>query len=438
MSKKNSLIFQITVLFSVMFLLINVIIYVQFLFDDHNSKMISIKRYMTGTKIIFDSKFENLTKEEINKKLEPLYLEIAVINLKVLKKSATKIIKDEYEPLIVFILNTKKYIYLSPPSFKPKNKKLIFNERERFPKPFNHSMKQNSFEKSEEIILVDKIDDNNIKYLWLLILLVIDVLLAWFYLFLYKKLKPLIKLKKEITKFSKGDLDINTKVNGKDEIAEVSNEFNNAIKKIKELNDSRKLFLRNILHELKTPITKGKLISDTLENCRKKEILQKAFLRLEYLLEEFVTLEELSSGKMDLIKKEYRIIDLLDQSIDILLIDRSKIKIYSNFTKVNVDFEIFSIAIKNLIDNAIKYSTNGKVEILVREDSLLIKNKGNPLKKEFEHYLKPFSREYESIDKGLGLGLYITNNVVKIHGFRLCYLYEDDYHILSIKFKSEP
>jgi two-component system OmpR family sensor kinase len=312
---------------------------------------------MTGTKIISTYKSENLIKEEINKKLEPLYLEI---------------------------------------------------------------------------------DDNNIKYLWLLILLVIDFLLFWFYIFLYKKLKPLIKLKKEITKFSKGDLNTNTKVDGKDEIVEVSNEFNNAIEKIKELNDSRKLFLRNILHELKTPITKGKLISDTLENSRKKEILQKVFLRLEYLLEEFVILEELSSGKIDLIKKEYRIIDLLDQSIDIISLDKSKIKIYSNYTKVNVNFEIFSIAIKNLIDNALRYNTNGKIEIFIRENSLLIKNKGNPLKKEFQHYLKPFSREYESIDKGLGLGLYITNNVVKIHGFRLCYLYENDYHILSIKFEKEP
>ena len=38
--------------------------------------------------------------------------------------------------------------------------------------------------------------------------------------------------------------------------------------------------MRNILHELKTPITKGKLISDTLEEGRNKSILQRAFFTI--------------------------------------------------------------------------------------------------------------------------------------------------------------
>ena len=237
-----------------------------------------------------------------------------------------------------------------------------------------------------------------------------------------------------MTEFSNGNLNIDTKVEGKDEIAQVSNEFNNVIKKLKELNDSRKLFLRNILHELKTPITKGKLVSDTLEDNRKKEILQKAFLRLEYLLNEFVKLEELSSGKMNLEKKEYRLIDLLDQSLDILLIDKSKVTIYPNATIVCVDYEVFSIALKNLIDNSIKYNTEGNPEIFIKEDSLLIKNQGEPLKKTFEEYLKPFNREYESINKGLGLGLYITNSIIESHGFKLFYFYSENFHIFKIQF----
>ena len=263
----------------------------------------------------------------------------------------------------------------------------------------------------------------------------IDILLIWFYIFLFNKLKPLLKLKQEISKFSNGVLDINTKVEGKDEIAQVSNEFNNTIEKIKELNDSRKLFLRNILHELKTPITKGKLISDTLENGKKKEVLQRAFLRLEYLLEEFLKLELLSSGKINLEKKEYRVIDLLDQALDILLVDKTKVNIYPNATKVLVDFDIFSIALKNLIDNSLKYNTNGNPEIFIKEDSIIIKNQGKALNKTFEEYLKPFNRDYESIDKGLGLGLYISNSVIQSHGFKLFYNYNKTYHIFKIQFK---
>lgn len=251
---------------------------------------------------------------------------------------------------------------------------------------------------------------------------------------MYKKLKPLSKLRNEITEFSKGDLNINTKTLDQDEISELSTEFNNVIGKIRELNDSRKLFLRNILHELKTPITKGKLISDTFESSKKRNILQKAFLRLEYLLGELVKLEELTSGKINLVKKEYRVIDLLDQALDILLVDKSKVDIYTNGTKVNVDYEVFSIALKNLIDNAMKYNTNEKLEIVIKEDCILIKNQGEPLKKTFEEYLKPFNREYESVDKGLGLGLYITNRIIISHDFKLYYHYNHNYHIFKIQF----
>ena len=83
---------------------------------------------------------------------------------------------------------------------------------------------------------------------------------------------------------------------------------------------------------------------------------------MEFLLEEFVKLEEITSGKIDLNKKEYRVVDLLDQALDILLLDKSQVNIYSNLTKVKVDYELFSICLKNLIDNAMKYKSSGKPE----------------------------------------------------------------------------
>lgn len=263
---------------------------------------------------------------------------------------------------------------------------------------------------------------------------VIDLLLITFYLFLYRKIKPLNSLKKNISKFAMGDLNIRTNMKSKDEIAEVANEFDFAIARIKELSDSRNLFLRNIMHELKTPITKGKLIADTLDNNRKKQILQKTFYRLQYLLGEFAKIEELTSGKIQLKKHNFIVEELINQAMDILLVDDSKINITLMDKIVNVDFELFSIALKNLIDNSIKYNTNGNPEIIVTSESITIRNKGEKLNKDISEYFKPFNREYESIEKGLGLGLYITNSIVKIHGFKLQYLYEKEYHNFKIIF----
>ena len=176
-------------------------------------------------------------------------------------------------------------------------------------------------------------------------------------------------------KLSKGDFSISMKTNQKDEISQVSNEFDNAIKQLRQLRESRNLFLRNIMHELKTPITKGKLITDMYDDCERKFILIRVFQRLEYLLSEFAKIEELTSGKINLKKGDYPAYDLIEQAFDILLIDNDKIDILDNFELfLNVDFELFSIALKNLIDNAILYNTNGNPEIFIEKDFIKIVN----------------------------------------------------------------
>jgi two-component system OmpR family sensor kinase len=233
----------------------------------------------------------------------------------------------------------------------------------------------------------------------LLELLVIDVLFISFYFFVIKKLKTLTVLKE------------------------------------KELLKSRNLFLRNIMHELKTPITKAKIVTNTYDNTKKKDVLLGVFNRFEYLLSEFSKIEELTSGYIKLDIKSYRATDLIDQSLDILLLDSNDVNIQSNFDlKINVDFELFSIALKNLIDNALKYNTNGKAEIIIDNNSIEIKNKGNKLSKDITEYYKAFNRDYEKSNDRLGLGLYISNNIIKLHGYKLEYKFKDNWHTFQIIF----
>jgi len=404
MDKRNSIFFKITLFFFLIFIIINSLIYLQFSFDYKNYQALLSEKYISVIKTVEKDIRLGLSNKIINEKISTFNMQLAELSFNdLISKNPEKIKFDSKEDIInLYKYNNEVFIYFNP-------------------KPL-------------EILLIDKSFLSKNKYFWIIVLLFIDILLVWFYYFLFKKLKPLIKLKNEINKFSEGSLEINTTIDGDDEIAQVSNEFNNAIEKIRDLNSSRKLFLRNILHELKTPITKGKLVSDTLEEGKKKDILKRAFSRLEYLLEEFVKLEELTSGQITLERKEYRVIDLLDQSLDILLIDKSQVDIYTNLTTIYVDYELFAISLKNLIDNAMRYNTEGKPEIVISKDSLIIKNHGKPLKKPFDEYLKPFNRDYESIDKGLGLGLYITNSIIKRHGYNLYYYFNENYHIFKIQF----
>jgi two-component system, OmpR family, sensor kinase len=386
-----------------------------------------MKRYKLTIDLIHDLNGENTPREEINEKISVYEMKIADITIdKLLSLKYEKINFDDEFPIEIYILNNKKYIFFKPRfNFPPPMPRFKRPEEPRFephPKPF-------------DLLLIDEFNENNFKYFWLIILITIDILLIWFFIFIRKKLNPLIDLKENMIKLSKGELIVSSKIKGKDEISQVSNEFDNAIRQLRQLRESRNLFLRNIMHELKTPITKGKLISDTLEEDERREILIRVFQRLEYLLSEFSKIEELTSGKLNLLKSDFRIVDLIDQALDILLLDDNYIGIKYNANPIiNVDFDFFSIVLKNLIDNAIKYNTNGNPQIFIEKNYIKIVNKGSALSKDINEYYKPFNNDYETAQSGLGLGLYISNNIIKLHKFDLEYEYKDSYHNFVIKF----
>ncbi len=286
----------------------------------------------------------------------------------------------------------------------------------------------------QDIIIKDTITIiDTTKYIIALTIL-LNICFITFYIFLINKLKPLKTLKNNITKFANGDLEINTLCNGKDEISAVSNEFNNAIEQIRTLTKSRNLFLRNIMHELKTPITKGLLISNLLEKNKFQESLKKAFFRLEYLLNEFAKIEQFTSSNIKLTKNTFSLEDIIDNSLDILFINKEEITIeLQENLLVEVDFELFTIVIKNLLDNAMKYGST-KPKLLVQKKSLSIISEGEKLPYPIEEYQKPFNRKYEHSSAGLGLGLYIIHSILKAHNLTLEYKFIENNNIFTINF----
>ncbi|MFX4251690.1 ArsS family sensor histidine kinase [Aliarcobacter butzleri] len=436
-NKKDSIFFQIRLFFISIFLLINTLIILQFLVDNNAYKILEMKRYISTIKTLEElHRKPDVSNDEINERIAVFDMKLADISFEELLKSDYKKIKiDKDAPIDIYILNDVKYVHFNPnedfrkipppPILPLQNQRLDeFGESIFFklrPKPF-------------EILLIDELNEKDFKYFWLVVLFSIDVLLLWFFMFIEKKLKPLISLKKDMKNLSNGNLQISTKTDGKDEISQVAKEFDIALKQLKELRDSRNLFLRNIMHEFKTPITKGRLITDIYEDSERKFILIRVFQRLEYLLSEFAKIEELTSGKITLDKRKYYVVDLIEQAFDILLLEEDVIEVeYSHELKIEVDFELFSIALKNLIDNAIKYKTEQKPKIIINENSIQIINKGKELSKDIKEYFKPFNHDYETATSGLGLGLYISNNIIKIHKFELNYIYEDGYHNFFIK-----
>lgn len=259
--------------------------------------------------------------------------------------------------------------------------------------------------------------------IWI-VFITIDLLILTFFGYLLKKLSPLRRLKNAIIDFTEGDTHLKIPIIGKDEISQITQEFNVVLKKIASMKEARALFLRNILHELKTPIMKGSLTTDCLNTSEDQERLKRIFNRMDYLLKEFSTMERFSSGEMTINPQEYRFVDIIDHACDILMCDKKSIAIKGEEAVliVNVDFELFAIALKNLLDNAFKYS-EGNPSIIILSDCIEICSLGEALTEENRSFAKPFNRSFESSMNGLGLGLYITNSILIKHGFKLEYNY---------------
>ncbi len=272
----------------------------------------------------------------------------------------------------------------------------------------------------------DSKEENHFYYSFFIYLSILSIF-TFVYLALKRSLLPLKRLECEIKKFGEGNLDINTKSDKFDEISLVANEFHNAVEKIKNLRDARKLFLRNIMHELKTPITKGKICIEFINDKNNKEMLKNIFNRLEVLINEMSEIERLSSNNIQLNLKEYKLIDVLKYATELLYIDKSLIKHNFKNEELKVDFKLFSLVFKNLIDNGIKYSSDKFIEIKLENNKLFFITKGEPLKDDFSKYIEPFFKgELNEINqKGFGLGLYIVNEIIKLHSFKFEYFNEN-------------
>lgn len=270
-------------------------------------------------------------------------------------------------------------------------------------------------------------------YLWM-VMGGIDLLILVFFAYLIRKLLPLYRLRQAIQSFQEGDTALDAPISGIDEISQITREFNHVLEKIASMKEARTLFMRNVLHELKTPIMKGSLTADCFEEGADQKRLKRIFDRMGYLLDEFSKMERFSSGEWTLNVQEYRFIDLLDHACDILMYDIHNLVVRGEESRliVKADFDLFSIALKNLLDNAVKYG-EGNPTLIISEQTIDICNAGKALPQSKRDFSKPFNRAYESSSTGLGLGLYLSHSILLRHGFSLKYRYDGEINHFRIQ-----
>ncbi len=210
------------------------------------------------------------------------------------------------------------------------------------------------------------------------------------------------------------------------------------ISHIKEIENLRKEFIAVVSHELKTPITAIKASAETLAEVENKmdivsltSIIEKESERMNSLVDNMLLLSKIETPDFANRKNFMQISlrSIIDEALAINEIEairrKQKIEIDCDLgVFIFADFTLMSIALSNLLANAIKYTPEGSqikiaVKQLENEIELSVSDNGTGISE--EHLPRIFERFYR-VDKGrsrsvggTGLGLAIVKHVAMIH-----------------------
>ncbi|MCK9472668.1 ArsS family sensor histidine kinase [Sulfurimonas sp.] len=394
--KKHSILFTINIIFLISLVLISASFVMLYGFNKQREKRFNHKRDMEISKIFMHQYRGDGVSDELIAYMKSLDFLVVLDAKEIENILASKEIKsrelkaNKFFKLRYLELNERHFVLIQTP-----NEKIILTSQR-----------------------ISSDDKNIILIVYILILLIFIFL----YLSIVNKLKPLKILKQSAKEFGDENFDVNFLTSNEDEISQLANEFHKAAQKLKKLKESRNVFIRNIMHELKTPITKGNFLTQLPQTEENIESMQKVFYRLESLINEFASIEELISTKKELEKKSYFLEDIVDNAIDILMCEEDKVvKAFDNI-KIDVDFTLFSIAVKNLLDNGIKYSKDKKVIVKTDASKIVFENVGLKLSYELQNYFEPFFKGNKSnLPQSFGLGLYIVKHILDAHSLELKY-----------------
>lgn len=269
---------------------------------------------------------------------------------------------------------------------------------------------------------------------WIPIFLIVVVTVSFLLFNLY--LSPIKKINENLLDAKIRNNDIEIPKGLPDVIIKFLENINRVLSKERESSKDQKLFVAYASHELKTPLTVIKGVTDSLIKKEDRSLVRQDLLDISESISEIQLLIE---KLMDLasLNQEIKIsadeVDLLDNVMNSLdsysnLIENNKLTINIKNEDdlspiVKTDLKLAKLLIDNLIQNAIKYSKVGQSLIISisksgqgNQTKIVIDNYSDPIPVgEIELITRPFYRISNAVDKdGAGLGLTIVNRISEL------------------------
>ncbi|MBY5162412.1 HAMP domain-containing sensor histidine kinase [Salsipaludibacter albus] len=231
---------------------------------------------------------------------------------------------------------------------------------------------------------------------------------------------------------STGDLSRRLAVEGDDEVAQLARTFNAMLAALERIQDSQTRLVADASHELRTPLTSLRTNIEVLDAFERldpddrRDLLRDVRTQLEEfgtLIDSLVSLTR--DARADLLLRPVRIDELVADVADSVgrfaPADRP-LQVSTVPAVVSGDEDSLSRAVRNLMDNAVKYGRTGPIEVAVRTDTdtavVTVDDHGPGVAP--EHRLRVFDRFHRAPETrdapGSGLGLAIVSQAATLHG----------------------
>ena len=269
-------------------------------------------------------------------------------------------------------------------------------------------------------------------------------------LWIYRSIAiPMVKLKKATQNIKEGNLDFVLEVEGKDEFAQLCQDFEEMRKRLKESTEEKilmdkenKELISNISHDLKTPITavKGYVegimdgVADTPEKMdRYVRTIYNKTNEMDHLINELTFYSKIDTNRIPYTFSKLNVEDYFSDCAEELGLEmetRGIELVYANYVEKDVqviaDGEQIRRVIHNIVSNAIKYmeKPRGIIQLRVKDVGdfiqVEIEDNGKGIAAKDLPYI--FDRFYRtdvsrnSSKGGSGIGLSIVKKIMEDHG----------------------
>lgn len=260
------------------------------------------------------------------------------------------------------------------------------------------------------------------RSLGLIIIIIVSMLVLFF--LIRSSLKPLETIGAGVSRIGQGDLDSQVEVQKSTEFNRLANGINEMSLQIKSMLEGKQQLLLAISHELRSPLTRAKVNLALLPEDLTTQALQEDVNEMEALISQILESERLN--------QHHAILNLSDFELDKLVVDVidryfSDAAISCKLTPLTMhaDKTRMILLIKNLVDNALKYTSQGRPapEVRIYADkasvTLQVNDSGCGIAaKELDQITQAFYRVDKARQRktgGVGLGLYLCQLIVKAH-----------------------